>query len=174
MHMKRIVLIGLIILTGGLAAFARQSEWQKQIAEIKPLLTTKKQVEGILKCPIGGLPDSDTAKYQTAEGVFTIKYSPGNCESNNKSEWDVDSKSEWDVEKGVVIRAFFSPQTEFKFDLLEIDMSLFSTNDPTDNPDATTVYHNSDKSISFAKSRGLLDWMETSPGNEQELLQCSR
>lgn len=113
-----IIIFLILLLTSN--TFATDFEWWLKIQKIKPLISTRNEVEAIV-----GKPEmlvKDSAIYNISKGRLDITYSNNKCNSEENEGWN--------APEGMVIDLFFTLEYEVELskfvDYTKIDLDKFS------------------------------------------------
>jgi hypothetical protein len=136
--------------------------WLEQVKKIRPLVSTEKEIQGILGAPSSMY--SDYAEYTTKDGVFTVLYSHGTCDQLRTPYYKVVA--------GIVISFDFDPRREIVFSTLDIDISKWNNEKTPDVSPPTITYVNEEKGIELTVHQGLLNYVEVYPSKSQSNLKC--
>jgi hypothetical protein len=146
----------------GSVALSQSNLWFDQVKQIRPLVSTEKEVERVL-----GIPStrySDYAEYETKDGVFTVMYSHGICDQVTTPHYRVGA--------GIVVDFDFDPRRKMVFSDLRIDVSKWSKEVTPDVSPPTITYVNKEKGIEFSVHNGLLNYVEVYPSLGQSDFEC--
>jgi hypothetical protein len=143
--------------------FAQKQLLLKQIAEIKPMVTTENEIEKMFGKPVER--HSEGGEYKTKYGYFYVVYSRGICIET--------SVMRYKVEKGVVLSLHFNAKKKIKFAQFGIDVSGWEKEVQNDFSPPTFHYFNLDKGISLWVRGGLLHVIQLYPSKAVDYLKCT-
>jgi hypothetical protein len=145
-----------------------EPKWYSKLRQIKPLITTKQEVEKLFNYP--KVTDayegiwSNSVDYKLKEGELSISYSQGRCSETNKDNG-------YDVAKDVVIDVDLYLKKEVSISALSLDLSNFEKTEISDLPNLFT-YRNEDLGEYYNGSLEKIRDIHFFPSKEQEKLAC--
>lgn len=148
------------------SAKGEESSWYRKLKQIKPLISSKQDIERIFASPkIRRTFEDDEIEfvlYETSEGKFTVEYSTSKCSSNNKKTYN--------VEKGIVIRIIFFPKKEEKLSKFKVDKKLLIKTREGDDP--AWHYVNDKFGVDFSVIKGKVIDVKFYPSSSYDYLKC--
>ena len=133
---------------------------------IRPLRSTRADVEKILGIPTPDSKASDAAFYKTTSERVFILYSTGPCDTHPGYSWN--------APRGTVIHVSVEPNTKPKFADIKLDESKFKKRPDPELLDYTS-YTNEDEGISIEVNtiEGVVTAFNYWPTSKDDSLRCS-
>jgi len=156
--------IALLILATGVFSQVQKSDVLKSILEIKPLISTRADVERRFGAPMSD--NTDIAEYRLPEGRILVEYSPGTCSESVKSDYDARS--------GTVVELSFFILRDIDFGKTSIDVRGWEQQKAPDVFPSSVLYSNFVEGVEVEVGRGKLTWVHLFPGEPGERVTCRR
>jgi len=165
---KLFSVIALILVIVSLA-YGRKPSWYTKFKQIKPLISTKQDIERIFKNPkIIFTYDEGwikTIEYKLKEGRLSISYSTGKCKPG--------SEYGYNVNQDVVTDSDFTLENQVKITRLGLDLRNFEKGEIRDII-GTFIYSNEDLGESYVGTSSEIKILKIFPTTAQESLACKK
>ncbi len=172
----KIIISFVIILVLHFSAYSNEPNWYVKFKQIKPLITSREEVEKLFSFPRVKTSFIDAGIevvfYETEEGKLTVYYSAGECSSEirvRESEEDKFVKG-YKTTKGNVVYTIFFPKTKIKFSRVKNNKSKLYKSRDGDDPAWT--FSNDELGIGYSVMRGKVFDAYLYPLHKDNYLMC--
>ncbi|MBK8810884.1 MAG: hypothetical protein IPN69_09165 [Acidobacteria bacterium] len=159
------MMLFVLLMTIGAAAWAKEPVWLREIKTIVPFKSTRDDVVRRFGQPSWSA-DPHFNEYILQRGTLSVFYSRGLCSQNPKAQFD--------VPEFVVVTIEFELKKPRKPKHLGINLTGLEASHPFDGPKAT-FYSNKNPGITyFVNSRGLLESVSFHISSGSDVRACKR
>lgn len=150
------------------SANGNQPEWYAKLKQIKPLKSSKQDVERVFNFPQirNSFKENriEVVYYEIADGKFTVEYIAEDCSSV--------SRNSYSPRKGTVLSIMFIAHKELKLSKFNVDRKQLVKR--IEAHDSTEHYSNPELGVEYIGRKGKVEIVKFYATSENEHLQCKK